>query len=131
MASIAEVSQKFNISPYTLRFYEKEGLVEVPRNSSGIRDYDEYSQRIIGSIMHYRRAGISLAQIKEIFNTLHDDDYHLQILRERKAVLECEIVEMQQTLAFLNYKIASHSGENPRKMTLEEWLNVQVDEIGS
>ena len=127
MVSIAEVSQKFNISPYTLRFYEKEGLVEVPRNESGIRDYDEYSQRIIGSIMHYRRAGVSLAQIKEIFATLHNDAYHLQILRERKNVLEREIVEMQRTLAFLNYKIASHSGENPDKLTLEEWLNIEVE----
>mgnify|MGYP001625672658 FL=1 len=42
--TIAEVSQKFGLSPDTLRYYERIGLIPpVPRTKGGIRDYDEVS----------------------------------------------------------------------------------------
>ena len=42
--TIAEVSRKYDISPDTLRYYERIGLIPpVPRNKSGIRDYGEES----------------------------------------------------------------------------------------
>ena len=42
--TIAEVSKRFGLSADTLRYYERIGLIPpVPRNSSGIRDYDEVS----------------------------------------------------------------------------------------
>ena len=44
---IAEVSEKFGISPDTLRYYERIGLIpSVNRNGSGIRDYNEIDMRI-------------------------------------------------------------------------------------
>ena len=42
--TIKEVSEKYDISPDTLRYYERIGLIpKVPRNKSGIRDYDKES----------------------------------------------------------------------------------------
>ena len=42
--TIKEVSEKTGISIDNLRYYERIGLLpEVPRNSSGIRNYDENS----------------------------------------------------------------------------------------
>ena len=42
--SITEVSKKYGLSPDTLRYYERIGLIPpVPRTKSGIRDYDEAS----------------------------------------------------------------------------------------
>ena len=42
--TIAEVSKKYELSADTLRYYERIGLVPpVPRNKSGIRDYDTES----------------------------------------------------------------------------------------
>ena len=41
---IAEVSKRYGVSTDTLRYYERIGLLRhVPRNGSGIRDYDEAS----------------------------------------------------------------------------------------
>ncbi len=41
---IAEVSKRYGVSTDTLRYYERIGLLPpVPRNRSGIRDYDEAS----------------------------------------------------------------------------------------
>ena len=42
--TIAEVSKKYDLTPDTLRYYERIGLLSsVPRNTSGIRNYDEAS----------------------------------------------------------------------------------------
>lgn len=40
--TIKEVSQKYNISQDTLRYYERVGMIpKVTRTASGIRDYQE------------------------------------------------------------------------------------------
>ena len=40
--TIAEVCKQFNITPDTLRYYEKIGLIPtIKKNNSGIRDYGE------------------------------------------------------------------------------------------
>ena len=42
--TISEVSKKYNLTQDTLRYYEKIGILyNVPRNKSGIRNYDENS----------------------------------------------------------------------------------------
>ena len=42
--TITEVSKKYGLTADTLRYYERIGLIpSVPRNKSGIRDYDEES----------------------------------------------------------------------------------------
>ncbi|NKR09645.1 MerR family DNA-binding transcriptional regulator, partial [Escherichia coli] len=44
MSTIKEISEKTGITPYTLRFYEREGILpSVKRDSSGNRMYDEES----------------------------------------------------------------------------------------
>ena len=40
--TIAEVSKKYNLTPDTIRYYEKIGLLHtVPRKENGIRDFNE------------------------------------------------------------------------------------------
>ncbi len=40
--TIKEVSDKYDLTPDTLRYYERVGLIKnVPRSESGIRNYDE------------------------------------------------------------------------------------------
>lgn len=59
--TIAEVSKKYNITPDTIRYYEKIGLIpHVPRNKSGIRDFDENSCNWIEFIKCMRSAGLSI-----------------------------------------------------------------------
>ena len=58
--TIAEVSRRYAISADTLRYYERIGLIPpVPRNKSGIRDYDEESCRWIELMKCMRAAGVA------------------------------------------------------------------------
>ena len=42
--TIKEVSEKYNISADTIRYYERIGLISpVPRKPNGIRDFDQES----------------------------------------------------------------------------------------
>lgn len=81
MVTIATVAGRTGISAYNLRFYEKEGLISVPRTKAGIRDFDEATESRINAIRHYRCAGLSLAQIKVFANT----DKHEMIIGVLKA----------------------------------------------
>ncbi|MDN5576450.1 MAG: MerR family DNA-binding transcriptional regulator, partial [Lactococcus lactis] len=56
MVTIATVAGRTGISAYNLRFYEKEGLISVPRTKAGIRDFDEATESRINAIRHYRCA---------------------------------------------------------------------------
>ena len=50
--TIAEVSKKYDITPDTLRYYERVGLLtNVPRNPNGIRNYDEQACKRIEKIL--------------------------------------------------------------------------------
>ena len=64
--TIAEVSRKYDISPDTLRYYERIGLIPpVPRSRSGIRDYDEESCGWIELMKCMRGAGVQIEALIE------------------------------------------------------------------
>ena len=57
--TIKEVAEKYDITPDTLRYYERVGLLNnVPRNPNGIRNYDETSCKRIEFIKCMRSAGM-------------------------------------------------------------------------
>lgn len=107
---IDEVSKKFGLTKDTLRYYEKIGLiVDVPKNESGQREYSEESLNHIYFIMCMRRAGLTLKQIKDYMD-LYDqgDDTHderLDILLAQREYLEIQMVELKETMDYMNHKI--------------------------
>ena len=67
--TIAEVSKKYDLTPDTLRYYERIGLlVNIPRNSNGIRNYDENSCKRIEFIKCMRNAGVEIEILIEYMN---------------------------------------------------------------
>lgn len=91
---ISEVSKKYDISPDTLRYYEKMGLLpNVKKNSSGIRDYSEADLGWVEFIKCMRSAGLSievLARYIELFN-LGDgtrEERKKILIKERKKLIE-------------------------------------------
>jgi len=113
--SIKEVSERLNISPYTLRYYEKERVIaEVSRNSQGIREYDENDVNWLEFVNCFKETGMSLADIKTIVSLSIGPDSSKTIsqrkailLNHRVKVLE-RIEEMQKNLAKVDYKISHY-----------------------
>lgn len=61
---IGEVSRLTGLSPDTLRWYEREGLIPpVPRTSDGRRAYDDLLVRTITLIVRLRCTGMPVADM--------------------------------------------------------------------
>ena len=108
--TIAEVSQKYGISADTLRYYERIGLIPpVPRNRSGIRDYDEASCGWVELMKCMRSAGVQIEALIEYVALYQQGDATLdarkELLKEQREQLLARMAEMQASLDLLNQKI--------------------------
>lgn len=108
--TIAEVSKKFEMSADTLRYYERIGLIPpVPRNKSGMRDYDEESCRWIELMKCMRAAGVQIEALIEYVNLFQRGDETINarkvLLAEQRERLIAKMAEMQKSLDKLNDKI--------------------------
>ncbi|WP_373844965.1 MerR family transcriptional regulator [Clostridium sp.] len=107
---IAEVSQKYNITADTLRYYERIGLIPpVNRNPSGIRDYTEEDCNWVEFIKCMRNAGLSIEVLVEYVTMFQQGNSSIkarkQLLIEQRNQLCGKINEMKQTLERLDKKI--------------------------
>lgn len=108
--TIKEVSIKLDITPDTLRFYEKEGLIgPIQKTSGGIRNYTEHDLARIQFIKCMRGADVSIQTLK-LYVTLYDqgDSTKVQrreILEKERQNLILKIEQMNKGLEKLNYKI--------------------------
>lgn len=113
--SIHEVSEKTGISPYVLRFYEKEGLLpHIHRSEGGIRYYTEEDIDLLGLICCLKKTGM---QLKEIRTFVQLSDKGPETLRERCAILkqqqdnvQNQIKELQKSYEKVSHKLAYFSG---------------------
>lgn len=108
--TIAEVSRKYDISADTLRYYERIGLLPpVPRNKSGIRDYDEASCGWIELMKCMRAAGVQIEALSEYVALYRQGDSTLDareaLLKEQRRQLCTRMEDMQHSLDRLDYKI--------------------------
>ena len=111
--TIAEVSERYQISADTLRYYERIGLLPpVPRNKNGIRNYDAESCNWIEFIRCMRAAGIQIEALIEYVRLYHQgrktNEARRQILNEQRELLQNKITEMQTALDRLDYKIDNY-----------------------
>ena len=109
--TIAEVSRRFDISPDTLRYYERIGLLPpVPRTKSGIRDYDEASCGWIELMKCMRAAGVQIEALIQYVELYQKGDETLDarkaLLIEQREQLTSRMTDMQHSLDRLNYKIS-------------------------
>ena len=125
---IAEVSEQYDISADTLRYYERVGLIPpVNRNGSGIRDYNELDLRRVEFIKCMRSAGLPVEVLTEYMALVQLGDETIEarkeILIEQRNVLAAKMNEMQKTLDLLNYKIEVY--ENALLKTEKEMVQTE------
>lgn len=107
--TIGKLSEKTGISAYTLRYYEKKGLIKVSRDAAGRRVYDETDVEWIRFIQRLNDTGMLLRDINRYSNLRYQGDStmeeRMKILEEnRKYVLE-EQEKWENHMKHLNEKI--------------------------
>lgn len=114
--TISEVSKKCDITPSTLRYYERIGLIPpVARNGAGVRDYDEETIETIEMLKWMRSAGMEIEALTEYIGLCRQEGdtfaRRKEILvtqRERLARRERELLE---SLEKLDHKIAWYEAQ--------------------
>ena len=110
MYSIQDVSKKTGLSAHTLRYYEKEGLIEgVERTQGGFRQYTDADLERLGLICCLKNTGMSIQEIARFVQLTHEGDHTLEerveLLRaHRERVLE-KMAEMQKHLDKVTWKL--------------------------
>ncbi|MBS3681241.1 MerR family transcriptional regulator [Ornithinibacillus massiliensis] len=118
--SISEVAKELNLTVYTLRYYDKEGLMPfVERTANGTRLFKESDIEALKVIECLKSTGMPIKEIKNFIDWCADGDSTLQqrydMFLERKASVEAQIAELQKTMELIEhkcsyYKIALDAG---------------------
>ena len=106
---IGELAVETGTDPKTIRFYEREGLLSPPRHGR-FRTYMESDVRRLKDVLMMRRLGISIANIRKLFeaNAQPGNDQqtanlllnHLEALRSRQAEVN---KQLEETSAMIKY----------------------------
>ena len=80
---IKDASKKLNISVYTLRYYDKEGLTPfVKKDENGVRRYTEEDLEWIKMLIHLRDIDMPISNIKEYITLYLKGDETIEERRE-------------------------------------------------
>lgn len=108
--TIKEVSEQYNISADTLRYYERIGMIPpVTRTAKGIRDYQEEDLGWVELAICMRNAGLSVDAIAEYVGLCQQGDStvreRLELLTGQREILLRQKEQIEEMLARLNYKV--------------------------
>ena len=130
--SISEMAALIGVSPSTLRYYDKEGLLPViERSSGGIRIFKESDIGWLRIIECLKKTGLSLKNIKRFIDMVQAGDstipQRLAMFEHQREAVNRQIAELQQMRDILNYKCwyyktAESAGTTavPQAMTFDE-----------
>lgn len=110
--TIGEVSEKYEITTDTLRYYERIGLIPpVPRRKNGIRDYDETACGWVSFVKCMRAAGVQIEALIEYVALMQANtglERRKNILIEQRTRLQKQAEHLRTTIERLDYKIANY-----------------------
>lgn len=111
--TIKEVSEKYNISPETIRYYERVGAIPpVTRTAGGIRNFSEEDIGWLSLATCMRGAGLPIEILIQYLKLYQEGNSTIparyELLKEQRDVLLEQRKRLDETLDRLNYKIARY-----------------------
>ena len=111
--TIKEVCEKYGITPDTLRYYERVGVIPtVARTKGGIRDYSEEDIRWVENAICMRSAGLPVEMLIEYVRLFREGDSTFQarrdLLAEAREEIAAQLAKYQATMDRLSYKISRY-----------------------
>jgi DNA-binding transcriptional MerR regulator len=112
--TIAEAAEMVGITDHTLRYYERIGLLDVPRDHAGRRCYRAEDIARAVFITRLRVADMPIARIQRYFELVeegpHTEPERLALLEEHRAEVLQRLDNLQIALASIDYKIQRYGG---------------------
>jgi DNA-binding transcriptional MerR regulator len=107
--SIGEVAKELDLTVYTLRYYDKEGLMPfVERTPSGTRVFKDSDIEALKIVECLKSTGMPIKEIKTFFEWCSEGDSTLkqryEMFMERKAIVEAQMEELKKTMELIEHK---------------------------
>lgn len=111
--TVKEVSEKYNITQDTLRYYERVGMIpEVTRTSGGIRSYQQKDLDWVELAICMRSAGLPVEVMIQYVQLCKEGEStipaRLELLQKQREALHLQRKLLDTTLDRLNYKIEKY-----------------------
>ena len=118
--TIGQVAKQSGTAVETIRFYEREGLIERPRRKeSGYRQFGDEDIKRLLFIQQAKSLGFSLTEIKELLSIREDPETtsrEVKLLAESKlSDIEGKIKMLQRMKRTLKTLVDSCPGEGSKK----------------
>lgn len=108
MYTMKEVSETYSLSQYTIRYYDKEGLLPfVKRDQSGRRVFSSEDMEQIGLICCLKETGMSIKDIKDYVNLYQNKEYQeakLLLINHRDGIVD-QIRALESNLRIIDDNI--------------------------
>ncbi len=107
--TIKQAAELTNLTPVTLRYYDKQGLLPfMERRESGYRMFSDGDIAMLRVIECLKKSGMSIKDIRQFSQWVLMGDDSLQeryeMFLERKKAVEAQMADLQKTLDFINHK---------------------------
>ncbi len=134
--TIRQLCVEFKVTPRALRFYEDKGLLSPAREGLN-RIYSHRDRVRLTLILHGKRVGLSLAEIREILDLykLEDGQYgqSLRKFQERITALEAQREDIDKVLTELRLvcdRLEEHLAKErpdllPAEIKAKAWLDAK------
>ncbi|MBD3921268.1 MerR family transcriptional regulator [Paenibacillus sp. PR3] len=116
MLTISQVTERTGLTPYTLRYYEKIGVLKGPsRRAGGARSYTESDVSYIQCLVTLKKLGLSLEEITEFtrdgcvmdrIQQGEDPDHFTPTLNKRTEILSKYLLDLEAKRQELDHMIS-------------------------
>src|SRR6478736_815797 len=123
--SIAEAAAATGLSPDTLRYYERDGLMlrPVARSTTGHRRYTDADLRWIELINRLRGTGMPIRDVRRYAELVRagagNEQERLDLLRGHRARVLAQLAEVQEHLGAIDRKIGIYTDKIEAALDLE------------
>ncbi|WP_349628279.1 MerR family transcriptional regulator [Cellulomonas hominis] len=124
--TIAEAAAATGLSPHTLRYYERDGLLldAVERAASGHRRYTERDLGWLHLLTRLRATGMPIREIREYADLVRrgegTEPQRLALLQAHRDAVRAQLAEAAEHLAAIEMKIDLYAGRLGTGMPVPE-----------
>lgn len=112
--TIAEVAAHTGVSAHTLRYYERIGLLDVARDTSGHRVYSASDYGRVVFLSRLRMTGMPIRDLQRYIALVAAGDdtvpQRREMLAAHRDAVRAQLAELQFALDAVEFKIASYGG---------------------
>ncbi len=117
MFTIGKLAANAGVGVETLRFYQREGLLDTPKSTGKVRQYDETHLRHIIFIKSAQAAGFTLKEIKLLLamDASQDHQKARQLALQRRTAIDAQLAQLQMARVALKTLVhnCEHNQDQP------------------